>query len=269
MGCCADPMMSLGALTAEEAVSQAIAEEGGRDINPADASGWLSPSNPGWPSVLSSGQISASAYSPTCESQPAPKVNLFQTASGLSLGTASAGVGILAANPALLPMISVPVAGAIIAGAAVVIGIIETIFAHHAAAAKQEQQLGCAGIAGWNNSISLIQQAVQNGQMQPADAAAAMDSLYSKISGFLAPADSHSPYCSAACELLIEAKAIAIYQKSLYESMAPIATSGGLLSPSSGGFFAPSSAGVNVGGVQISPMLLLLGGGLLLFAMSR
>jgi hypothetical protein len=204
-----------GAISPSDAWKQASSGETGADFSPG---GWAY-AQTGVPQLLSTGQIDAQAWSPNCASMPAPNVNLFQTVSGLALGTTSAGVGILAANPALLPMISVPVAGAIIAGAAVVVGIISTILNHHRAAVRQEQQLGCAAIAAANNAFNLIDQAVRSGQLRPADAAAAMDALVSKVSAFVAPAVKHNP-CNANCELLVQVKAVAIYRKSLYADLA-------------------------------------------------
>lgn len=260
MSCCS--LAGLGDVPTaamQDAVRQAVAAEGGGDINPKDKP-HFEPSDPGWFGLLQTdnGRIDPSGYSPTCVASPAAKVNLFQTASGLALGTTGAGIGILGATH-MIAASAIPVAGAVIAGVAAVIGIVETIMAHHAAAVKQEQQLGCAAISGWNNSLDVLEQAVANGQMQPGDAAAAMDSLYSKVEGFLAPSDSHSPYCSAVCELLIGMHAIALYKKSQFEAMPAIAGSGGDV----------FSQGLNVGGFQLSPMMLLIGGGILFFAFRR
>lgn len=206
-------------ITPEDAVSQALTAEGGRDINPRDATGWLSPTNPGWASVLESGQLSASAFSASCTTMPAPSVNLFQTASGLALGTTAAGVGILGATH-VLPAVAIPVVGIAIAAAGIVISIVDVILAHHSAAVREEQQLGCAAIAAWNNSITLIDTAVANGQMTPDAASVGLDHLYSKVSSFLAPSVSHSPYCSADCEQLIAMHAIVIFKKARFAALA-------------------------------------------------
>ena len=76
-------------VTIEDAVRQAVAAEGGRDINPKDAPGF-SPTSPGWAGLIAAGQIDAAGYSPTCVQQQAQHLNLFQTVSGFALGTASA-----------------------------------------------------------------------------------------------------------------------------------------------------------------------------------
>src|SRR6266567_7017821 len=72
------------------AVRQAVAAEGGRDLNPRDASGWLSPTASDWIGLIEAGQIDAAGFSPACATQQAQNVNLFQTASGLALGVGSA-----------------------------------------------------------------------------------------------------------------------------------------------------------------------------------
>ena len=207
-------------LTPAQAVQQALSTVDMNNINPKDRPGF-DPNNQNWNTLLvsQSGHVDPAGYSPTCAGQAAPNVNLFQTAGGFALGTTSAGVGILGAT-GIVGAAAIPVAGAAIAAAAVVIQLIGTIFAHHAAAARQEQQLGCGAIAAWNNSISLIANAVQNGQMTAAAATGSMDDLYSHVSSYLAPCDSHSPWCSACCELLIGMHAAAIYLKSKYTALA-------------------------------------------------
>jgi hypothetical protein len=217
-------------VTIEDAVRQAVAAEGGRDINPKDAPGF-SPTSPGWAGLIAAGQIDAAGYSPTCASQPAPNINLFQTVSGFALGVGSTIVSTSASAAAsaaasgttsagLLSGAAIPIVGGVIAAASVVVSIVNAILAHHKAAARQEQQLGCAAIAAFNNSYALIEQAVQNQQMTPEAAIAGLDQLYSQVSAFLAPSDSHSPYCSAVCELLIGMDVMIIYQKGRYAAMA-------------------------------------------------
>jgi hypothetical protein len=218
-GCGCDSCRTLGEMiTPAQAVQQALSTE--PNIDPRDKSGWLSPTNPAWAAVLQAGQMSASAFSPNCATQPAPNLNLFQTVSGLAIGTTAAGVGILAAtHSTLIAAGAIPVIGAVIAGAGVVISIVDMILAHHSAAVKQEQQLGCAAIAASNNAITLIDQAVQGGQMRASDASAGLDALYQKVAAYVAPAVKHSP-CNANCEMLVELRAIVNYRKSLYANLA-------------------------------------------------
>lgn len=207
--------VTLAAITPSEAWKQAARGETGKDFSPG---GWAYEQT-GVEKLLSTAQVDAAAWSPNCASMPAPNLNLFQTASGLALGTTGAGVGILAATHTLITAAAVPVIGAVIAGAAVVFTIIDMILAHHGAAVRQEQQLGCAAIAAGNNSIALIDQAVRSGQLRPADASAGLDALVSKLSAFVAPAVKHNP-CNANCELLVQFKAIANYLKSQYTELA-------------------------------------------------
>jgi hypothetical protein len=124
---------TVGAISPSDAWKQAASGETGSDFGPG---GWAYEQT-GVQSLLESGQINAQAWSPNCAGMPAPSINLFATVSGLALGTTSAGVGLLAAAPTLLPMISIPIAGAVIAGAAVVVAIVGTILAHHGAAVRQ------------------------------------------------------------------------------------------------------------------------------------
>ena len=152
----------------------------------------------------------------------APNVNLFQTASGLALGTTSAGVGILgAAHVGIFASTSaVPIAGAIIAGVAAIISVIDVIFAHHAAAVRQEDQIFCAVLPAVANTFSLIQQGVQNGTITPQAASAGLDALYSKFQQAIAPSYGHSPFCNALCEQKIMLDAIVRYWKGVYADMA-------------------------------------------------
>ena len=225
----------LGAITPSQAWKQAAAGETGPDFNPG---GWAYEQT-GVQALLDSGQINAQAWSPNCASMPAPNLNLFTTVSGLALGTTAAGVGILAAmHSTLLPAAAIPVIGAVIAGAGAVITIVGTILAHHGAAVRQEQQLGCAAISAANNAFALIDQAVRSGQMRPTDAMAGLDALVSKVSAFVAPAVKHNP-CNANCELLVQVKAVANYRKSQYADLAAAQAS------------AP--AVVSSGGLQVQP----------------
>jgi hypothetical protein len=242
----------------QDAVTQAVNAEG-NDIDPRDRAGWLSLNDAAWPGVLQSGQMNAAAFSPNCVTQPAPSLNIFQTVSGLAIGTTAAGIGILAAtHSTLIAAGAIPVIGAVIAGAGVVISIVDMIIAHHAAAVKLEQQLGCAAIAASNNAISLIDQAVANGQMRPADAAAGLDALYQKVAAYVAPAVKHNP-CNANCTMLIELKAIVLFKKSQYLAMAaqqkstPVVSSPAPAQPVTSSAGAPAQPGTGSSGSGPSP----------------
>jgi hypothetical protein len=252
-------------ITAAEAVQQAMATES--SWNPRDSQS--STFTGGMAQEVEAGQISAAAFSPTCAGSPAPNVNLFQTATGLTLGVASAGVGIMGATGFIIPAAAIPVAGAVIAAAGIVIQMIGTIFAHHAAAARQEQALGCAAIAAANNSMNLIRQAVANGQMTPAAASGALDTLVQQFSSYVAPSVGHNP-CNADCELTVAMKAIAIYWKSQFDALAASAASSattpGAPTPTPPVNVAP---GVTVGGLTLSPLALAVGAGILLLLVTR
>jgi hypothetical protein len=243
-------MGAAASITPRQAIEQAAQGETGSDFGP---SGWVQ--KPNFEQIVVSGQVSASDWSPNCAGMPAPDVHMFQTASGLALGTSAAGVGILGLAH-MIPMTAIPVVGAVIAGAGAVIAIIGTIFTHHSAAVRQEQQLGCAAIAAGNNAIALMDQAVRSGQMKPADAAAGLDTLLSKLSSFVAPAVKHNP-CNANCELIVQFKAIVIYRKALYAAMGAVTSSNAtaaLPATSSGGLVVPAVQTVPGGGGTLVPM---------------
>lgn len=227
---------TLGAITPEQAWINAAQGETGSDIV-----NWRGIPHPEVPT----GNISAGGWSPSCATMPAPNVNLFQTASGLALGTTAAGVGIASAT-GLLPAAAIPVVGGIIAGVGVVVGIISTILNHHTAAVRQEQELGCAAIAAFNNAMSVIDQAAQSGQMRPQDAIAGLDALLSKVSAFVAPAVKHNP-CNANCELLVEMRAMVNYRKSVYADLAS-----GALQVQSGSASVPAQQ-ISSGSVMVLP----------------
>jgi hypothetical protein len=236
-------------LTPLQAMQQAAQGETGRDFA---SGGWVF--NPAFPEILS-GQINATAFSPTCAGGTAPNVNLFQTASGLALGTVSAGVGILAApSIGIITGAMIPGIGIAIAAVGAVVAIVDAIFAHHSAAAKREQALGCAAIAAANNTFSLIDQAVRNGQMTPAAASAGLDDLVAKVAAYMAPSIGHNP-CNADCEVLVQVKAIAIYRKSQYADMpAPVSL---VSSPAGVSTTAPASS---LAGAPLVPAALLAQG---------
>lgn len=247
MGAVIDPM---------DAMHQAASGETGSDFSP---SGWVFA--PGSANMIVSGQVSATAFSPNCAGMPAPNLNLFQTATGLALGTTAAGVGILGVTH-VIAAAAIPVIGAVIAGVGAAIMVIDQIFAHHSAAVRQEQQLGCAAIAAGNNAIAIIDQAVRSGQLKPSDAAAAMDTVVSKIAAMMAPSIKHGP-CNADCEVLVQFKAIGIYRKSLYQSLTASQTSSATSAlPATGGGGTAVPTGFNPGGGgTIVPMNTSTGGG--------
>lgn len=202
-------------LTPEAAVQQAIQGESSGDFS---APSWLS----GAAADVAAGQIPAQDFSPNCAGMPAPNLNLFTTASGLALSATATGASIATATGALAAGTGA-LLGAATMGAGLIVSVIGMIFAHHAAAVKQEQQLGCAAIAAFNNAISVIDQAVAAGQTTPAAAASALDTLVSQVAQYVSPSVQHNP-CNADCELTVLVKAIVLYKKAIYSNMAAAST---------------------------------------------
>jgi hypothetical protein len=208
-------------------MQQAIQQSSGLNLNPKQFqdSTWLSAAA----SFVASGKMPVTPpYGPDCSGQGAPNVNIFQTASGLALGTTSAAVGMLGpSGAALIPAAAVPVIGWAIAGVSALIGIISAIFQHHAMAVKRDLQFGCSALPAVNNAFAVIAQAVQNGQTTPADAAASLDQIYSEYQAAGGAAINTSPWCNSNCELGVILKAMVLYWKAQYAAMpAPASSSG-------------------------------------------
>jgi hypothetical protein len=215
-------------LTPEAALQKALSAYSGFHLNPKDD--YTNPS--GMTAQIAAGQFDP--Y-PGCTGQ-APNLNVFQTDSGLALGTTSAAVGILGpSGAALIPAAAVPVVGWVIAGVGAITGLISTIFRHHAAAVKRDLDFSCNGLPAVNNAFSLISHAVQNGTMHPADAAAALPQIYSEFmtAGGASGSESgpgsipgggtpinDSPWCNSNCELSLALLGMVFYWQSQYEAMA-------------------------------------------------
>jgi hypothetical protein len=202
-------------MTSQAALQQA--QQGVANLNPRDFQNptWLSSAY----SQIEAGQFDITAFDPNCGSQAAPNLNLFSTVSGLSLQAATVGTSIATATTALSATTGIAL-GAATMGVGLIISVIGMIFAHHASAVKQEQQIGCASLAAFNNAMSVISSAVANGQTTPAAAAASLDSLYSSSRSYISPSWGTSPYCNANCEMSIIAQAMVIYWKAAYAASA-------------------------------------------------
>lgn len=202
-------------LSPADALQQAMQAEG--------MSGNRDFSNPTWTASaiadVQNLQFNIAQFSPSCASQAAPSINLFSTVSGLALGTAGAGIGIADATIQGFAAGTGAILGVATMGAGVLFAVLSMIFQHHAQAVRQEQGLGCAAIAAANNSLNLIQQAVQNGQMTPATASAGLDQLQSQFNSYVAPSVGHNP-CNADCELTVLLSAMVIYLKSQLAAIA-------------------------------------------------
>jgi hypothetical protein len=207
------------AITPQAAMQQAIQESSGLKLNPRDFQNntWLSKAE----DQIAAGQFDIGWYSPSCAGQAAPNLNLFSTASGLALGTTSAAVGVLGpSGAALIPAAAVPVIGWVVAGVGAIVGLISAIFTHHAAAVKRDLSFGCSALPAVNNAFSVIAKAVQDGQIQPADAASALDQIYSEFQSAGGAAINDSPWCNSNCEMGVVLQGMVIYWKAQYTAMA-------------------------------------------------
>jgi hypothetical protein len=110
--------------------------------------------------------------------------------------------------------------GAATLGIGIVVAILSVIFAHHAQAVAQEQELECTATAAANNSLNVLAEGVQSGQISPTDAATALNTLYSNYAAMVKPSWGTSPYCNANCELQILMQAMVLYWQSQFTAMA-------------------------------------------------
>lgn len=109
----------------------------------------------------------------------------------------------------------------LIAGAAM--EVFGAIYAHHAAKVKQEQQIICAVVQAVNDSLSVIDQAVQQGAITPAQAGPSLDKLYSDLVTNVQPIlKQDSGDCNAACFVLAMARGVIGKKKELYGKIMPV-----------------------------------------------
>jgi hypothetical protein len=204
-------------MTPESAMNQAISESGSLKLNPRDFqnSSWLSKAE----QQIAAGQFDVAWYSPACAGQQAPPLNLLSTASGIGLSATAATTGILSAAH-MIPAIAVPVVGWVIAGVGALVGIISTIFQHHAAAVKRDLAFGCSALPAVNNAFSVIAQGVQSGNIKPNDAAGALDHIVSEFQSAGGAAINDSPWCNSNCEMEVILKGMVIYWKAQYGALA-------------------------------------------------
>jgi hypothetical protein len=192
----------LGAITAEQAVQQALATES--PINPRDANGFLMPTNPAWSSGPYSLQSAQIYLDPVCNGQTASNLQLIQTSTGLALSTAGiveGAVGVAATS----------VIGLATFGVGAAVGIVFAIFQHHAAAVKRDIGAECSAVPAANNALQVIIQGVQQGLITPQQGIAELNSLPPAFLQAVGPAKNNSPYCNVLCEKLITLRAICFY----------------------------------------------------------
>lgn len=202
------PPLGLRGISVDDAAQQAISGESSKDFG---NSAWMNDLY----ADIQNGQIASTSV---CQGAAAPNVNLFQSVSGLALGTTSQATGIMSAAGVIGAGTGLAL-GAVTMGAGLAISVIGMIFAHHAAAVRQEQSLYCGALSAANNALNLIAQAVAAGQTTPAAASAALDALLSQAESYVSPSLKHNP-CNANCELMVVLRAIVLYQKSQYADMA-------------------------------------------------
>ena len=222
-------------LTADAAYQQAMKVYSTYNLNPSvmDDATWVAKAE----SQISDGQFDINWYSPTCAANPVAPLNLFATASGMALTTATVTTGILSSSSvAIIPAVAVPVIGWIIAGVGAIISLIGAIFAHHAAAVKRDLAFGCSALPAVNNALSVIATAVQNGNMKASDAANALPEIYSQFmsaggaSGSFPGGPSSipssgvaindHPYCNGDCAMSLIVFAMVAYWQAQYQAMA-------------------------------------------------
>lgn len=217
-----------GVITPQVAVQEAIQQSGVQSsIDPrflANTAGLQK-----WYSMIEAGQFDLAWVSPSCVGANAPNsgvTNLSLTqAAGSIAGTAtgaaaSAEGGSISAIMAGTASTAGVVLGAATLGIGFVVAIISAIFAHHAQAVAQEQHIECTVTSAANNAMSALAEGVQSGQIQPADAVTALNSIYSQYKQIAAPSWGTHPYCNANCELEILMLAMVLYWQAQYTAMA-------------------------------------------------
>jgi hypothetical protein len=209
-------MLGATVLTPQDALTQAMVGYSSPDFQ-----------NPTWLAAatrdVQNMNIPTADFSPACAGiiQQNPDLSLTQAAGSI----AGAATGATAA--AMVGTTAGAVLGAATFGIGIVVSILTMIFMHHAQAVAQEQNLGCVGIAGANNSFAVINQGVQSGQISPADASTALNTVLSQAQKYMNPSIKNNP-CNADCEAYVLIKAIVLYMQSQFEAMAEAAAAAAL-----------------------------------------
>jgi len=221
-------------LTAAAALQQAIQMYSGQNLNPAQFQnpGWLSQAQ----SAIESANIGTSGgFGPDCSGVQAQPLQLFKTASGLSLSAAAGTEGILSTTGIIAATSTAGIAlGAATLGAGLLISVIGMIFAHHAAAVQRDLNFGCSVWPAVDNAFAVIAQAVASGQTTPAAAAQALPEIYSQVmqaggangsisgpSGIPGGGQpiNNSPWCNSNCELSVILLGMVLYWQAQYAAM--------------------------------------------------
>lgn len=143
------------------------------------------------------------------------------TPSGAKIAQTAGGLALTGLNTGLaLAAVPIPIAGPIIAGASLLVGLFTSIFAHHAAKVKQEQQIVCASVPAASDSLKAIDQAVQNGTITPSQGITALQALEDNFTQTVQPIlKMNSSQCNAACVWIGQLKAIVLKKSSDYQDM--------------------------------------------------
>lgn len=184
-------------------------------------------------SIIQAGQFDTAWVSPNCsgiiqKSGAATDLSLTQAVGSIAAaGTATAGAALTPSAAAIAAgastAASVALAGVTL-GIGIVVAVLSIIFAHHAAAVAQEQQIECTATAAANNAMNVLAEGVASGQIAPADAVTALNTLYSQYAQMVKPSFGTSPWCNANCFLQVVMKAIVLYWQAQYQAMADAAT---------------------------------------------
>jgi hypothetical protein len=184
-----------------------------------------------------------------CQNQPVQKADVGQIISGVGLAIPVPGVNV-----------AVSFIGKIISG----------IFQHHAQALARDFNFGCSAVPAVNQAFEVLIQGVQNGTMNPLDAANALPQIYSEFmaaggaSGSLSgpggipgggTAINDSPYCNSNCEISIIVLGMVFYWQAQFlaqvqpAAVASLATSVGA---SSGSATLATLGGTSSGSATLS-----------------
>lgn len=175
----------------------------------------------GWMSVAQSDvqNMNIQFSDPLCAGSPqVSDLAIIKTAGGLGVADAGQVAQALAnagSDTAESVLSAIPIIGAIFS---TIIGIFTIFSQHHQAAVRQENQIACALVPAANNFFQAIQQSVANGQIAPADAVAALQSLPDEFQQQAAPSYGTNP-CNAMCEYTVVVRAICIYWAAQYAAM--------------------------------------------------
>jgi hypothetical protein len=104
-----------------------------------------------------------------------------------------------------------------------ILQVFGAIFGHHAAKVKQEQQIICAVVQSVNDSLSVIDQAAQQGMITASQASGSLDKLYSDLQqNVQSILKQNASQCNAACFILAEARGVIGKRKEQYDKLARI-----------------------------------------------